>query len=142
MKYPFPIFRKCSSKTETIKRKSYIYDGNISEKGLLLAQDHLSILKHDFGLQPGALLPHPRLPALGHNVQHVHVSHIIHVHVLHVVNQGRRSNFCLLLNLPDLKFADEVRSIMCKGNRTIADLRYGLEDSISPSTLIFTAIKS
>ena len=27
-----------------------------------------------------------------------------------------------------------------KGNRTIADLRYGKEDIISPSTLIFAAI--
>ena len=32
--------------------------------------------------------------------------------------------------------------IFHKGNRTIADLRYGLEDSIIPSTLIFAAIKS
>ena len=29
-----------------------------------------------------------------------------------------------------------------KGNRTIADLRYGQEDSFSPSTLIFAAIKN
>ena len=28
-----------------------------------------------------------------------------------------------------------------KGNRTIADLRYGQEDRISPSTFIFAAIK-
>ena len=32
--------------------------------------------------------------------------------------------------------------LLFKGNRTIADLRYGQEDSISPSTLIFAAIKS
>ena len=32
-------------------------------------------------------------------------------------------------------------SISCKGNRTIAGLRYGWEDSISPSTLNFVAIK-
>ena len=30
---------------------------------------------------------------------------------------------------------------ICKGNRTIADLRYGSEDSISPSTLICVSIK-
>ena len=29
----------------------------------------------------------------------------------------------------------------CKGNRAFADLRYGEEDSISPSTLIFPATK-
>ena len=29
-----------------------------------------------------------------------------------------------------------------KGNRTISDLRYGLKNGISPSALIFAAIKS
>ena len=35
----------------------------------------------------------------------------------------------------------ELVNLLYKGNRAIADLRYGKEDSISPSTLIFAATK-
>ena len=34
------------------------------------------------------------------------------------------------------------KNVVTKGNRTIADLKYGGEDIISPSTLIFAPIKS
>ena len=41
-----------------------------------------------------------------------------------------------------IAIVNKKKSKYFKGNRTKADLRYGLEDSISPNTLIFAAIKS
>ena len=35
----------------------------------------------------------------------------------------------------------QVYTVFCKGSPPSTDLRYGEEDSISPSTLIFAAIK-
>ena len=40
-----------------------------------------------------------------------------------------------------LKHSITINTYINKGNRAFPDLRYGREDSISPSTLIFAATK-
>ena len=51
-------------------------------------------------------------------------------------------NKLVFANLTRYLFKNEYsHKFLLKGNRTIADLRCGLEDSISPSTLIVAAMK-
>ena len=57
------------------------------------------------------------------------------------IQENSRSMESVQIKAPILSHLMHSSLVPHKGNRTIADLRYGGENNISPSTLIFAAIK-